>query len=80
MMIKKICFTQSKNVRTVLANNILNFWHFVDQVRASFIPMSYLDSISLSISIGASALKIGDHLEKGVHEDIISRLDEIRSW
>ena len=66
-------------MRMVLANYILNFWHFVDQVRASLIPMSYPDSISLSISIGASTLKIGDHFEEGVHEDIISTLDEFRS-
>ena len=68
----------------VLANYILNFWHFVDQVRASLVPMGYLDSISFSVSIGASALKICDHFEEGVHEDIIPTLDVCRrlerSW
>ena len=61
-------------MRIVLPNYIPNFWHLVDQVRASLVPMGYLDS-SLSVSIGASTLKICDHLEEGVHEDIIPALD-----
>ena len=36
--------------------------------------MGYLDS-SLSVSIGASTLKICDHLEEGVHGNIIPELN-----
>ena len=75
MYIRQVCFTQTKDVRMVLLNNCPDFWHSIYKVGTPLVPMGNLDTLSSSITIFVPRLKICDHIEEGVDEDIEAKVD-----
>ena len=54
----------------MLTHNGSDFRHFIDQIRASLVPVRYFNATVLSVTIGVSALEIRDHTEECLEEGI----------